>query len=214
MLQALPKLTADHHRRGGAALAHTLALLRAQLRDHPTDDPPAYLTQRARNAVCFLERWPRLEWSAAWQHWQLAGKMPRYTGQLRLPGEDHASYWRVSGVRGPIMATAFSYHWDEATHAAALEFARAHGLHVEVQPADVPDMWFPGQTVPVIWSRAGLDWRQLGRFAAGAAGAAGGTASEPAALGATAAAGAAGAPQGVWGNGAAHTGPAASRGSR
>lgn len=211
MQTALPKLTADHRRRGAAELADALAQLRLHQRDNPGGELPGHLFDRLVNLRAFLDRWPRLEWTSAWQHWQLAGRMPR-AGDAPLPGADHASYWRVRWVRGPILATTFPYHWTADMHAEAQSFAARHGLAFEVRPADVPDLWFPGRTVPVIWSRAGLDWRHLGRFAAGAAGAAGGHVSEPAAHRATAAAGAAGAPQGVWGNGAAHIPPAAAKG--
>ena len=200
MQHALPRLTTDHHRRGGAVLAHALATIRAHQRDRPGDDLPAYALARLVNVCDFLEHWPLLQWTPAWQHWQLAGKMPRPWGDVHLPGADHTSYWRVRGVRGPILACTFPYAWGERQHAEALRFAELRGLLLEVRPVDVPDLWNPGATVPIVWSRGGVDWRALAGGAAGAAGAAGGTVDAQGAHGATRAAGAAGAPQGVWGN--------------
>lgn len=200
---AMPTLSTDHRRRGGLPLASTLSLIRLHQRDNPRADLPAHLLARLINLLAFLDRWPRLEWSHAWQHWQLAGKLPR-AGNAALPGSDHTAFWRVAWVRGPIVATTFPYRWTDDMHAEAQAFAARHGLAVEVRPSDMPDLWMPGQTVPVVWSRAGIDWRQLAASAPGAPGAPSGAVPEPSAPGATAAPGAPGAPQGVWG-GAART---------
>lgn len=151
-------LTADERRRA-APLANYIAAAfgDCRRRGRPVED---YVLARRDNLRVFLARFPHLRYAPrVFSYFQLMGKHGRLPRWLRLPGADHTFYWRTKGLRGPIVATTFPYYWDDETNEQAEAFAQAHGLRLEVRPADVPDLWVPERTIPVVWSRGCVDWR-------------------------------------------------------
>jgi hypothetical protein len=122
---------------------------------------PDYMFTLRDNLRVFLGRFPHLrDDPGPHSYHRLKGGCARYDGNENLPGADHTFFWRTKGMRGPIVVTTFPYHWSDDMHAQAWTFALVHGLQLEVRPPDVPDLWFPGQTIPVVWARANVDWRQ------------------------------------------------------
>jgi hypothetical protein len=151
---ARAKITRKHRERAGDWITGGLRTL---MHCYLDGRPVAPQAAAVRNLRTFLDRFPRLtiaDRAHCARH--LAGRGCPDTESL--PGSDHTAFWRVPG-RGVIAATTFPYHWCDDTDAAARVFAARYGLRLEVQPPDVPDMYFPGSTVPVVWSRAGVDWR-------------------------------------------------------
>lgn len=149
----------QEERRRAAPLANHIARTFSECRRkrQPVYD---YVLARRDNLRTFLTRFPHLRYDPGiCSYLRLMGKHARAGWVERLPGEDHTFFWRTKGVRGPIVATTFPYAWGDETNAEAEAFARAHGLRLEVRPPDVPDLWYPGWTVPIVWSRGGIDWR-------------------------------------------------------
>jgi hypothetical protein len=129
--------------------------------------------QALKNFHAFLSAFPCLEISRAFEPLQLLGKHPSYgygRGLSAFPFQDHTYYWRVKGFRGPLLCTTHPYNMRGATRLKDQEtifkFADEHGFTVEIEPPDVPDIWYPGSTTPIAWSKRGVNWRSLARHGA------------------------------------------------
>jgi hypothetical protein len=150
----------DDERRRATPLALHVARAFGHARRRRTQVPDHVLEQRD-NLRIFLARFPGLRYDPGpVSYHRLKGGRARHDGDESLPGADHTFFWRAKGLPGPIVATTFPHRWDDHTHAAAWRFALAHDLRLEVRPSDVPDLWLPGKTTPVVWSRGGVDWRR------------------------------------------------------
>jgi hypothetical protein len=141
----------------------------SDLKNDPDGSYGCSTRQCLENLHTFLSAFPYLIGSKARQPAQILGKFPSYYGLGPLsefPLEDHTFYWRVKGLRGPVLCTTFPYGHDddEEDRAEMARYAEAHGFVVEIAPPDLPDLWYPGGgTIPIAWSKRGVDWRTLGR---------------------------------------------------
>lgn len=111
--------------------------------------------EAADNVVAFIRRFPHLALATRGE-WPIFNGSHGHRDEFAFPCLDHTYFWRRTGVRGPVVMTTFPYHVDPSAmqaHADRYEFT------VEIEPPDVPDLWYPGTTIPVVWSRRGVDWR-------------------------------------------------------
>ena len=123
----------------------------------------------ARGPFSILGKYPRNPWDYQIGKW---GKdtEPEFWGVSCFPGQDHAFYWRVKGLRGPVVCTMFPCRGtiqneeDQTIEDCCKDmfwFAEKFGFAVEIEPSDVRDFYYPGSTIPIVWSKAGRDWRQI-----------------------------------------------------
>lgn len=131
------------------------------------EDVRPELLKQVTSWQTFLRRFPRLTEGSGRAHsnW-LLGK-PIRDWRIDFPGADHTFCWKAPGVRGGLIVTTFPYRpaWEPHREAAE-QFAVQRGLTLEVDPPDVPDLWAPPHTLPIVWSRAGVDWRSIAKEAA------------------------------------------------
>jgi hypothetical protein len=136
------------------------------LKNNPHGEYARMSVQALENLHAFLATFPCLIESKACEPGQLLGKRPSYAATNQFPGQDHTFYWRVKGCRGPILCTTFPYGLAAGNAGVAskraemVSYADKHGFSVEFAPQDVPDIWYPGSTTPVAWSKKGVDWRR------------------------------------------------------
>jgi hypothetical protein len=138
------------------------------LKNDPADGYARMQRQRLENLHAFLLAFPRLIESRADEPAQLLGKPPTYSSAHSLhafPLQDHSFYWRVRGVRGPVLCATYPYEHasNDTCRAEMIRYVDTDGFVVEVAPPDLPDLWYPGRTIPIAWSRRGVDWRGLGK---------------------------------------------------
>jgi hypothetical protein len=129
--------------------------------------------QALKNLHAFLSAFPCLEISQAFEPLQLLGKHPTHgygRGLSAFPFQDHTYYWRVKGYRGPVLCTTHPYNMRGTTRRVLedqetiFKYADEHGFAVEIEPPDCADIWYPGSTTPIAWSKRGVDWRSLARL--------------------------------------------------
>lgn len=128
------------------------------------------------NYVRFRKNHPKLKLARSSTLWSLLSEKKKVEderegdvryGLITFPNNDHSTGWKIAGISATqfvVMHPYLSAVEDvEYFKKECEEFAKEYDIGVEFDPADIGNFYYPKDTIQVLWSRKGSDWRNLSK---------------------------------------------------